>query len=467
MEAKTEVKDEIIECEKRLVILLSTEIDLGELKDELHKENSVETNCHDESEIEETPAKKRCIDHDFQSETEPEETPKRKLFDIHEAEVNLASEVADTGRMILFLDELFDSLNSSQKTAPISKPLKGGVTLTSNHEQFWKNSLTSLNKMKFFDRRKQKFVSVPSLKNLIFTIRGFIYLKKRLLKNSNNYLLLRAFQQDILENFFGLIRSYRVTERSVSVSDAITTFKALIINNFMSFHSPESNCENDLSEGALDTLRFFLTGEVLPGCTPLASEVNISLPLSVSNVKRTRVGRCTVTYVAGYVAKKVLKKVSCELCKYNMLFREKDGDTEFIEARKYNMSNLTVPGIFLTYIVSEALAKLFYLIPRVCHLQPLHFILNKELNNFLNFSTFNCRSHSDTGINICKFIVRLSLYIWCRSVNAIVNGRDQKFINFLKTKPECTRIDPIKLVAYRKYESRRKQFLSTGHKCKC
>ncbi|XP_050515515.1 uncharacterized protein LOC126890548 [Diabrotica virgifera virgifera] len=376
------------------------------------------------------------------------------------AEVNLCSEVADTGRIILFLDELFDSLNSNQKTAPVSKPLKGGVTLTSNHDQFWKRSLTVLNKMKFFDRKKQKFVSVPSLKNLNFTIRGFLYLKNKLLKTNNNYLLLRAFQQDALENFFGLIRSYRATDNSVSVSDAITTFKALVINNFMSFHSPESNCEKDVSEGALDTLRFFLTGEVLPGCTPLVPDLNYSLPMSVSNVKKTRVGRCTVTYVAGYVAKKVLKKVSCEQCKYNMLFRDKKGDTEFIEARQYNMSNLTVPGNLLTHYVSEALAKLFYLIPRVCHMQPLHSILCEQLNKdkLLTFSVFNCKIHSNVGSNLCKFIVRLSVYMWCKSVNTILNGKDQKFINGIKSKSEYTKTDPIKLVAYRKYEKRRKQF---------
>ncbi|CAG9834972.1 unnamed protein product [Diabrotica balteata] len=59
---------------------------------------SLSQDCHDESEIEETPAKKRFVDHDyalrpeqdsrntsnFQSETETEETPKRKLFDIHD-----------------------------------------------------------------------------------------------------------------------------------------------------------------------------------------------------------------------------------------------------------------------------------------------------------------------------------------------------------------------------------------------
>uniref|UniRef100_A0A6P7FYV9 Uncharacterized protein LOC114335676 n=1 Tax=Diabrotica virgifera virgifera TaxID=50390 RepID=A0A6P7FYV9_DIAVI len=59
-----------------------------------------------------------------------------------------------------------------------------------------------LNKMKFFDRKKQKLDSVPSLRNLNFTIRGFLYLKKKILKTNNNYLLLRAFQQDFIRKIF-------------------------------------------------------------------------------------------------------------------------------------------------------------------------------------------------------------------------------------------------------------------------
>ncbi|XP_074025793.1 uncharacterized protein [Leptinotarsa decemlineata] len=85
-------------------------------------------------------------------------------------QVDLAPEAADTGEVILFLDKLFDSLNSSQKTAPAIKPLKGGLMKESGHEKFWRDSLQILNSMKFFSNKKQKFVSTPSITNLKHTI---------------------------------------------------------------------------------------------------------------------------------------------------------------------------------------------------------------------------------------------------------------------------------------------------------
>ncbi|CAH1960952.1 unnamed protein product [Acanthoscelides obtectus] len=39
----------------------------------------------------------------------------------------LESGAVDTAELILFFDKLFDSLNSNTKTAPSSKPLKGGL----------------------------------------------------------------------------------------------------------------------------------------------------------------------------------------------------------------------------------------------------------------------------------------------------------------------------------------------------
>jgi hypothetical protein len=78
---------------------------------------------------------------------------------------------------ILFIDKLFDSLNGKSKISQKSKPLKGGVTRNSGHEKFWKNSIKLLEKMSFWDEDKRKLVNVPSLQNLIKTLRGFIYLK--------------------------------------------------------------------------------------------------------------------------------------------------------------------------------------------------------------------------------------------------------------------------------------------------
>ncbi|KAJ8926636.1 hypothetical protein NQ314_021000 [Rhamnusium bicolor] len=64
-------------------------------------------------------------------------------------------EAADTGDFILFMDKLFDSLNGNSKVAASSKPLKGGVTDTSEHEEFWRTSIKVLQEMKFWDDKKK------------------------------------------------------------------------------------------------------------------------------------------------------------------------------------------------------------------------------------------------------------------------------------------------------------------------
>jgi hypothetical protein len=118
------------------------------------------------------------------------------ILDI-DSEYKLEKEAAETGEFILFIDQLFDSLNGNSKISQKSKPLKGGVTRNSGHEKFWKDSIKLLEKISFWDEDKRKLVKVPSLQNLIKTFRGFIYLKYVLLQKLE-YFLLRAFNQDCL-----------------------------------------------------------------------------------------------------------------------------------------------------------------------------------------------------------------------------------------------------------------------------
>jgi hypothetical protein len=98
------------------------------------------------------------------------------ILDI-DSEYKLEKEAAETGEFILFIDQLFDSLNGNSKISQKSKPLKGGVTRNSGHEKFWKNSIKLLEKMSFWDEDKRKLVNVSSLQNLMKTLQGFIYLK--------------------------------------------------------------------------------------------------------------------------------------------------------------------------------------------------------------------------------------------------------------------------------------------------
>ena len=91
------------------------------------------------------------------------------------------------------------------------------------------------------------------------TLRGFIELKHKLREHENfEYFLPRAFNQDALENFFGAIRSYGVRNVSPDVNHFVHSFKSLIITNFLSVHSPGSNCQKDFSAGVLDSLEFFV-----------------------------------------------------------------------------------------------------------------------------------------------------------------------------------------------------------------
>jgi hypothetical protein len=249
------------------------------------------------------------------------------ILDI-DSEYKLEKEAAETGEFILFIDQLFDSLNGNSKISQKSKPLKGGVTRNSGHEKFWKDSIKLLEKISFWDEDKRKLVKVPSLQNLIKTLRGFIYLKYVLLQKLE-YFLLRAFNQDCLENFFASIRSHGVRYTSPDVSHFVTSFKSLIVNNFLKTRSLGSNCEDDFSTGALDNLRCFLTGEEIAGVHPLQSngeDISQGAPGSIGTIKKSRVAKSTIAYVAGFVAKKVLKlNNQCDSCKQTSfdVFRRK------------------------------------------------------------------------------------------------------------------------------------------------
>ena len=82
----------------------------------------------------------------------------------------------DTSTLVFFLDKLFDSLNSSHKSGPPGKPLKGGGTMESGHITFWYECIKVFESMKYFCHKKQKFVTVPTLKNFVKTLKGFIYI---------------------------------------------------------------------------------------------------------------------------------------------------------------------------------------------------------------------------------------------------------------------------------------------------
>lgn len=325
--------------------------------------------------------------------------------------------------------------------------------------QFWADAIVILKKMKYFSHRKNSFVTVPSLVNLIRTIEGFVYICKYLLYTQNfNYILTRAFNQDALENFFGAIRSHGVRHVSPDASHFETSFKALVINNFMTSHSPNANCMKDFSVGALNNLKQFLEK-----ISDQSEDINtgepsqISLPADVQLHKRTKIAACVYVYIAGYLVKCLKKKIKCKDCMDNLLyFNEQVRDVDFIEARRYEeTSRLIKAGSFLNHLVQQSFAHLFFLIPRVCHIDRIGARLETILENQINFAPINCHIHN-SGKIVRNLIVKCSLFFWCKRVNKILKGNDSKFTNFIKRHPDGRNIDPIKVIAYKKMLNFRK-----------
>jgi hypothetical protein len=147
------------------------------------------------------------------------------------------------------------------------------------------------------------------------------------------------------------------------------SFKTLSVNNFFARHSPGANCEQDDSHGALDTLRCFVTGEEIAGITSFHSSTStVDLPHLPLHHRKSRVGKATLAYIAGFIGNSLLKKYgNCNMCREVLL--TSDGTAvpvEVIEARTYSASHLTKPGSFLYWAISLATSRLHYAIGRIC-----------------------------------------------------------------------------------------------------
>ncbi|XP_045463307.1 uncharacterized protein LOC123672980 [Harmonia axyridis] len=248
---------------------------------------------------------------------------------------SLPSEAADTAELILFLDKLFDSLNVSKIRNTQGKFLKEPITTKSEHEIFWKKSIKIFENMYFYDEKKQKNVVVPTIKNFIWTLKAFVYLKRRLLTEKNfKYILTGAFNQDCLENFFSYIRGHGVRNTNPNIGQFMSSFKCLTLNNSMSSHSVGSNCEEDLTSHCLDNLKSFVLSK-FPLPQNVVLDLNIVIPKLIVLEQKSKFSRCTLVYMCGFICKILFKDKlikQCDKCKKNLTFNSEElGDMDFIQ----------------------------------------------------------------------------------------------------------------------------------------
>lgn len=99
---------------------------------------------------------------------------------------------SDTGEVMLFFNNVFDSMNGSCEHD--GKSLKGPVTENSVHFAFWEYALKMLSLMKFYDKTTGKVTNRTSvLKHFQSTIRGYVEICRKCLNLKMTEISLRYF----------------------------------------------------------------------------------------------------------------------------------------------------------------------------------------------------------------------------------------------------------------------------------
>lgn len=216
---------------------------------------------------------------------------------------------AGTAEFLLFFDQLFDSVNSVQVNTETGKELRGALTEKSPHHEFWVKALNIIDLIKFI--KKGKPTVIPSLKNWTTTIKEIKYLLEKL-KKDFSFLCLPNLNQDPNENFFSAIRGHGFRNNNPTPQQFVHVYKSLLINHFVSSHSPGSNCEMD-ENGLLNNLTEFLTKETVPMeiCGENKENINIQRVTKVLEIDNDA-KKNLYSYIGDSIAKSVLKKIKAD-----------------------------------------------------------------------------------------------------------------------------------------------------------
>ena len=266
-----------------------------------------------------------------------------------------------TSKFCLFADKLFDSVNGYAVNAKHGKFLRTAITERSPHHEFWKEAIPVLRTMKCERKNGTKFVP-PSMKNWIETILGFKELWNRMKTVGYDFLIPRNVNQDALENFFGGIRLQGARNNNPTCTSFESSYRTLIINNFTSHHSPGANCLEDDAEAALKSITALLSGE-----DSMVEEMPDSPDFPPTFTKKGAVAVNTHAYIAGSMARKILRRVECKVCKDDLLTTIDLPHNQFIQIREYKRNALLKPNTIFVNLFGDCVDVAHSTIPKLAN----------------------------------------------------------------------------------------------------
>ncbi|KAF2880225.1 hypothetical protein ILUMI_25947, partial [Ignelater luminosus] len=294
------------------------------------------------------------------------------------------------------------------------------------HIPFWDAAIDILRFMYFKSPNSNQKSVPPSLKNWIFSLRGLKCIWKRLQEDGFKYLLPRRLNQDPLENFLGYIRSHGVRNTNPTCNSFVSSFKSLLINNFLSPHSAGFNCQVvDGSAGVLDTLKTVVTENAEISFMP--PEVRTPIFQSSSILRKSSLlGQWTQAYVAGYLASKIfIKTNSCLQCR-NLLTSTNLSCDALIVSRFYYPGLLKTPSANFMQCFKNILHKITEAIPETIVLYGVKRCLVEIVMDTEMPPTLFCKQHKDLVTFLIKLSINIIVFSYVKDINRRLNCQNAR-----------------------------------------
>lgn len=283
--------------------------------------------------------------------------------------------------LLLFLNDLFDSLNGSDIVDDAK--LTGAVHKNSNHFTFWKYAIRVLKNIRFGPNLKTGRANQSNvLKHLISSIKGTRKLCEKLFALGFTVVSVRRFNQDALENLFGCIRSYCGCNTRPTVRDFKSAYCTAIVNNLSYKQSINANCEDDKSEpflrnlNALFELANFKNDTVLIRDEPMSEfkKFGCSADFDYDRLDFQEPTYSVIqsqNHISGKILRKLMAKIKCITCETSIstiINNEKEWKADFCDGEvDLNEDSLQMlPKLDFAAIVFNLLSKANQLIPLLC-----------------------------------------------------------------------------------------------------
>lgn len=257
---------------------------------------------------------------------------------------------------------------------------------------------------------------------------------------------------------FSMLRAANVRNTNPTANLFPATFKSILISNFSSTHSLGANCQKDDTDGALDSLRNLLTGETQAikhrstNKTSVNEEKLQEIYKSIRG-KSSYVTTISYTYIAGYVAKKILKKVKhCNECKNSLLdYRKDNKDFDLIKAREHDKtSRLKYPKKEFNCAVRRAGHLVSQLLPHIAHMDGVSKYIRKTIKRKELFEWMQCIAHGKVVKRIFSILIfKTIMHSWLKTLNRILYGKEMR-------PSVLSRLDKVSKMVYLFYKKHRK-----------